>query len=209
MDILKLIKTRRSIRRYQDKPLTKEEIDKILEAGIWGPSITTFLRIQPWQFVVISDKKLIKEIYEIVLKKSKKAGIGVNILLHSAANTINTASVLIAVYNTGDLKKIRVRYKEIYTRFSKLAVKAELSAISAAIQNMILVAEDLGIGSCWLDIPLFCEKDINKFVDTNDELVALLTFGYPAEQPKPCVQYRTSALSFLCDSTVLNSPIKS
>lgn len=184
MDILKLIKTRRSIRKYKDKPIPKEKIDKILEAGIWGPSLTKFLGIQPWKFVVISDKDLIKEIYEIILKKSKKAGIGVNILLQSSVNTISTASVLIAVYNTKGLKKIRDRYKEIYTRFSKLIVKSELSATSAAIQNMILVAQDLGIGSCWLIIPLFCEKDINKCIDTNDELVALLTLGYPAEKGK-------------------------
>lgn len=184
MDLLKLIKSRRSIRKYKDKPIPKEKIDKILEAGIWGPSVTTFLGIQPWKFIVISDKNLIKEIYEIILKKSKKVGIGVNILLRSAANIINCASVVVAVYNTGDSKKLRDRNKEIYTRFSKLIVKAELSAISAAIQNMILVAEDLGIGSCWLYTPLFCGKNINKLMNTNDELIALLTLGYPAEKGK-------------------------
>ncbi len=48
---------------------------------------------------------------------------------------------------------------------------------------MILVAESLGVGSCWLDTPLFCEKEINKLLGIKDEkLIAILTLGYPAEK---------------------------
>lgn len=182
LGILRLIKKRRSIRKYQDKPIPKKIIDKIIEAGIWGPSITTFyLRLQPWKFVVINNKDLINKTSEIVLKKSKSVGIGVNILLRSVATTINSASVIIFIYNSRDVKKIKEKYKELYIKFSKLAPSAELSAISASIQNMILVAEDLGIGSCWLDIPLFCCSELNKILNTNDKLISLLTLGYPAE----------------------------
>ena len=182
MDILKIIKTRRSIRKYKNRSIPRRKINKIIEAGIWGPAVPSFLRNQPWRFIVISEKSLINNISEIVFKKSKKSGAGVNLLLHSAANIIGSAPLLIIVYNSGDIKKIKDRFEEIYAKFSKILVKAELSAISATIQNMILVAENLGIGSCWLDTPLFCKKEINSLFNTNDELVALLTFGYPAEK---------------------------
>ena len=93
MDILELIKNRRTIRRYQDKAIPKEILDKIIEAGIWGPSVPSFLNIQPWKFTIIIDKKLINRLSKILLKKSEKTGIGVNILLRSAANIIESAHI--------------------------------------------------------------------------------------------------------------------
>jgi len=66
----------------------------------------------------------------------------------------------------------------------KNAELAEISAISAAIQNMCLAAEYIGIGSCWLDLPLFCKKEINEFLGIRDDLTAILTLGYPAYDGK-------------------------
>ncbi|MDY6861816.1 MAG: nitroreductase family protein [Thermodesulfobacteriota bacterium] len=54
-DILNLIKTRRSIRDYLDKPIQKDAIDKILEAGRWAPS---GVNMQPWHFIVVKSKEL-------------------------------------------------------------------------------------------------------------------------------------------------------
>lgn len=182
MDILTLIKKRASIRRYQDKAIPKKIIDKILEAGIWGPSVPSFLRIQPWKFAVIDNKKVKNSISDIMLQKSKNSGAGLNILLSSAARIIVNARVLFVIYNSGEMEKFKNKFKEMYERFQEVIKKAELSAISAAIQNMILTAESLGVGSCWLDMPLFCEEEINQLLKTKDKLVAILTLGYPAEQ---------------------------
>ncbi|MBL7156730.1 MAG: nitroreductase family protein [Candidatus Omnitrophica bacterium] len=183
MDIFSLIKDRKTIRKYKDKPIPKEIIDKIVEAGIWGPSVPSFLKIQPWKFVVVTEKKRIKQITEL-LKKSKKTGIAINIMLSSAANIIDKAPFIIVVYNSKDLEKLKEKFKLIYSKFARIIKAAQLSAISAAIQNMILVAEDLGISSCWLDTPLFCKNEINKIFNTNNELIAILTFGYSAEKGK-------------------------
>lgn len=184
MDILKLIKNRRTIRRYQNKPVPKQALDKIIEAGIWGPSVPSFLRLQPWRFVVVRNKKLKAKIFAVIQKKAKASGAGVNLLLNSAANIVNSADTVIAVYNSGDMDKIKDKFKETYRRFESVIGKAQLSAISAAIQNMILTAYAQGIGSCWLDMPLFCKEEINRLLKTNNELVAFLTLGYPAEAGK-------------------------
>ena len=185
--ILEIIKERKTIRRYKDKPIPEKIIRKIIEAGIWGPSVPSFIsQSQPWKFVVIRNKEFKKEITKIIERKAKSCGAGVNILLSSAKNTIERAPVIILIYNTKRLEYlIKERFKVIYSHFVHLIKKAELSAISAAIQNMILVAESLGIGSCWLDTPLFCEKEINKLLGIkNEKLVAILTLGYPAEKGK-------------------------
>lgn len=184
MDILTLIKNRASIRKYKDKPIPKKIIKKIIEAGRWGPSVPSFLRIQPWYFVIIINKKKIKLLSQICIKKSKSLGAGANILLHSAGNIINSSNVVILIYNSGDMNTVKEKFKFVYENFGIIIQNAVLSAISATIQNMILTAENLGVGSCWLDTPLFCKKEITEFFNTKDELVAVLTLGYPVEEGK-------------------------
>ena len=56
--LLNLIKTRRSIRRFQDRAVAEEDINKILEAAIWAP---TGSNEQELRFVVITDRTLIEE----------------------------------------------------------------------------------------------------------------------------------------------------
>lgn len=71
MDILKLIKSRRSIRKYSDKPVSKKDIGKILEAGRWAPS---GMNNQPWRFVVVTEKEMIIKISESTKYKKTVAG---------------------------------------------------------------------------------------------------------------------------------------
>jgi nitroreductase len=182
MDILRIIKRRCSIRKYKNKPIPKKILDKIIEAGIWGPSVPSFLRIQPWRFVIITNKKSIGRLAKIILNKAQNSKAGVNILLRTAANIVGNAQAIIIIYNSRDLEKVKSKFKELVINFSTVINKAQLSAISASIQNMVLMAESLRIGSCWLDMSLFCEKEINKMLKTEEQLVAFLTLGYPAEK---------------------------
>jgi len=62
MDVLEAQKTRRSIRKYQQRPVEKEKVDKILEAAMQGPSA---MNERPWHFVVITDKATLSEIPKV------------------------------------------------------------------------------------------------------------------------------------------------
>ncbi len=186
MDILGLIKKHRAIRKYTDEQISKRIIRKIVDAGIWSSSVHGF---QPWKFIVIQDKNLILNISNILLKKSQRLGAGVNILLHSSSDTIANAPTLIIVYDTGIFTTLAKKFRKFYT---KVAYKSEMSAISAAIQNMILVADSFGISSCWLAMPQFCKKEINKLILEANELVAIVTLGYPAEKGKRSKRVSTS-----------------
>lgn len=181
MDILRLIKNRKSIRKYKNKSIPKNIVDKILEAGIWGPSVPSFLRIQPWKFVVVKDKKVIKGMADILLEKSSMSPSVVSLLLKTASSIVAGASFVIVVYNSGDVEKMKEKYKEAFAYFSEILPKAELCAISAAIQNMVLTAAAQGIGSCWLDMPLFCEDEVNNLLDETLRMAAVVSFGFPAE----------------------------
>ena len=59
MEIFELIKTRRSIRKFTDEPVSDETLNKIIEAGTWAPS---GLNNQPWKFAVVKDDGLKEQI---------------------------------------------------------------------------------------------------------------------------------------------------
>ena len=59
MDIIEIIKTRRSIREYSDKPISKDYLEKIIDAGRFAP---TARGVQPWEFVVITNADTLKKI---------------------------------------------------------------------------------------------------------------------------------------------------
>ena len=62
MDALEVIFTRRSIRRYTNKPVTEEEIKALLEAGMNAPSANNR---QPWSFIVVDDRAKLNAIMEV------------------------------------------------------------------------------------------------------------------------------------------------
>jgi len=172
MDILELIKNRTTTKRFNNKPIPIKLINKVIDAGVWGPSI---LGLQPWKFIVIVNRNVIKEFSNIIKNKSEEINVASNIV-YSVANVISNAQVVIAVYNTKIASK---RINKVGKVYGEIVKTAEVEAISAAIQNMILIAESLGIGTCWLDIPLICEDRINKFLNVDDQLIAVLGLGYP------------------------------
>ncbi len=57
--------------------------------------------------------------------------------------------------------------------------------VTIALQNMVIAAEALGLGSCW--IGHFVEKEVKRALKIPDHLkvVAMITIGYPAERPEP------------------------
>ncbi|MBI4698700.1 MAG: nitroreductase family protein [Nitrospirae bacterium] len=190
MDLLKLIKGRYTVRKYKKRPISKKTIMKIIEAGRWASSVHGF---QPWRFVVITNRSLINRISNILLKKSKVIRSSVNMIFSITGNTIANAPVVILIYNQNIFKDVSYKYNRTLKKESKAfsdgeivrtAELAEVESISAAIQNMILVAHGLQIGSCWNTLPLLCESEINKLLGSNERLIAVLTLGYPDEKSK-------------------------
>ena len=52
MDVLEVIRTRRTVRRFTERPIDREDIDRILDAARWAPSGKN---TQPWRFIVVTD----------------------------------------------------------------------------------------------------------------------------------------------------------
>ena len=156
MEFSKLVKTRRSIRKFDAaKPVTDEQINAILEAGIWAPSAGN---TQCGRYFVVRDKKVKEEL-------AVKAG-------HQPF--ICEAPVVIVV--CADLRHIEKSYG------SRGSDTYAIQDTAAAIENMLLTITDLGLASCW--IGAFDEGKAEKILNVADgwRALAMLPVGHSAVQ---------------------------
>lgn len=182
MRIQDLIAKRSSTRYFLEKAVPQRTLEKILKAGLWGPSL---MGLQTLRIKVIYNPDLKNQILQILSKKLSKLGVcGRVMFVPSTLTAINNAPTILCIYSSQEFKNIIQRFAKYKNKspnnfYVRIAEQAEICAISAAIQNMILTIEHLKLGSCWLHIPLYCEKDINVLLKTNEKLVALLAIGFP------------------------------
>lgn len=149
MEVREAIRTRRSIRKFLEKPVGEEEIREVLEAGRWAPS---GLNNQPWRLVVVRDRSMAEEL----------AG------CTKYSSIVRAAPVLICVF---------LNHSESYDR------DKDLMAIGALVQNMLLAAHSLGLGSVWLGEILKAKEKVREIlhVPPGHELAAVVALGWPAE----------------------------
>jgi nitroreductase len=166
MEIREAILNRRSIRKYKDQKISKENLDEILKAAMYAPSA---MNLQAWHYIVIEDNTVLVE----TIKSIPYA----EMLRQSAA----------AILVCGDSS----------------AEKNEswlLQNCSAAIQNILLSAYGLGIGSCW--IAIHGMDDVYKNVRAQFKLpenivpVALISLGYPDEEVKAEERFKEEKIHY-------------
>jgi nitroreductase len=81
LEFIELIKSRRSIRKYQDKPVSNEILQKLLEAAQWAPSAHNS---QPWEFIIIKDEEIKRNIANVSSwgKFFSKAPVGIAVVIN-------------------------------------------------------------------------------------------------------------------------------
>ncbi len=190
-NVIDNIMNRRSVRRYNDKSVSKAIIEQIIEAGRFAPSSHNS---QPWRFVVITDRKLIKELSDMVKKWYR------NLLRLSAVLKFNKSIKKISE----SAKKRVTTDKDLFFYDAPLLILicAEpkgfaLVDCACAAQNMMLAARSLGIGSCWIgfaDRAFRSRKLLDKAeVPKELKVMASLVFGYPLSFPDSIVERKEEA----------------
>lgn len=180
--MLSEIENRRSIRKYKDMPVSKQDIQKIINAGMLAPSSKNR---QPWRFIVISGKAKSEMLLAMKngIEREKKEPLLPESSHHIKAaeytvNIMEQAPVIIFVINTLglDLEAQLSTEERVYEI-------CNAQSIGAAIQNMTLEATKLGLGSLWICDTYFAYKELKSWLDTDGELFAALAVGYADEKP--------------------------
>jgi nitroreductase len=171
MDVFTAIRERRSCRKFQPVMVNEADIEKIIEAGNWAPSPANQ---QPWEFIVITNGDIKEKIFsesELCKKKMFEKS-GWKWLEKFSINFVKEAPVIIAV--VGDPKKSGA---DMF--LDEGAGRGYLEGCSAVVQNMMLAAHALGLGSLWFT--LFEAEPVRRILglDAGKDPIALLCIGKP------------------------------
>jgi F420 biosynthesis protein FbiB-like protein len=181
-DLLELIRTRRSIRRYEARPVPQSVVDQLLEAAVWAPSAHNR---QPWRFVVIdggAKRRLATAMGERLRRDLAADGLDPALIERDAGRSyarVTGAPLLILLCLT-------LSDMDHYPDQRRAAHEATMAAQSVAMagQNLLLAAQAVGLGACWLCAPLFCPDEVIAALDLPDDWrpQGLIAAGYPAEE---------------------------
>lgn len=157
MSVYEIIQKRRTIRRFQPRRIPLITLRKIVDSGRMGPSA---MNLQPWEFIIVDSPQLVSAVFE----QTQWAGYLPREQGRPPQGQEPTAFIVI-LYNK--------RFSSRWTHHD----------IGAAVENMILVALEEGIGSCW--IGSVNRPKVMELLEIPEEyeIDSVLALGYPAEEP--------------------------
>lgn len=173
MEVLRAIRTRRAVRQYRPDLVKKEDIHTVLDAANWAPS---GMNRQPWEFVVVTGKKIAEmgASYQKVSEEYTKnwdlspmrGSLSREEFIRFAGSYGGAPVVIVVLTDTNESPDLR---------------KADLESASAAMENLLLTATALGLGTCWMTGPLRDEKTLRTIlaIPPDREIVAVTPLGYP------------------------------
>lgn len=166
MDVFDAIESRVNVKVYDKRDVPEELITQILVAGTYAPSAGD---IQPWEFIVIKDKKLKSELSIASLRQKH----------------VEDAPVVIVV--CANLDKVYLKFKD---RGKDLYA---IQDTGAAIENMLLAVHALGLGGSW--VHAFEEEAVKRLLKIPDHIrpVGILAIGFPLPYEK---YYKTDVIPF-------------
>jgi nitroreductase len=181
-ETLRTIRDRHSVRAFTRDDVTDEEIHVLLNAANAAPSAHNQ---QAWRFIILrGDKK--QELAQLVTTQSANFPRPAAALLRMGAKSILSAPVVIAVANTGDLIRhgtelFKVEKETAHDFFRTM----EIQSSAAAVENMLLAAMSLGLGTVWLGVLYLIKDEVRRFLgEPEGEFMAVVPVGRPARTGK-------------------------
>jgi nitroreductase len=208
-ELANLIKSRRSIRVWQDKPVPEEMLLQAVELATWAPNGANF---QNWYFYIVLNKDIIKAIADAIQASTRNMASwpetvqaggsalpsrtpqGASAPPTPQRSPLGTAPAMILV-GSRRIENPRVKILEARSKVDERAAQmlqwdsilnARLQSVSASVAYLLLVLHQMGLGAVWMTGPLALAKgDIEKIlkIPSDMDILAMIPVGYPAESP--------------------------
>ena len=177
MNTLDAIAARRSIRKFKPDPVPDEALQIILTAATQAPSGKNR---QPWKFIVVKEDKrteMMRVMREGMAKaKAQDRDMGSS---EGTARVVDQAPVTVFIFNPDG-----VHPWEEHSVEQTFWDVVNIQSVGASIQNMLLAALDLGIGSLWICDVFYAYEELCNWLDEERQMIAAVSFGYPDEDPE-------------------------
>ena len=187
-ETLKSINDRHSVRTFLKDDVTDREIRILLNAANSAPSAHNQ---QAWRFIVLRGGKK-QELAQLVTLQSSYFPRPAATLLRMGAKSIISAPVVIAVANTGDLIRHGTELFKVDKETARDFFRTmEIQSSAAAVENILLAATSLGLGTVWLGVLYLIKDEVLRFLgEPGGEFMAVVPVGHavktgngPKKQP--------------------------
>ncbi len=198
-ELEKLIKGRRSIRRWKKDEVPDDLLRKAVELATWAPNGGNY---QGWRFVIVKKKETIEKMADTVQSVADKIAAWPEAIpwqedverYRKNASFFRKAPVCMGVFISGyqsPMDKVLVcreasdREAREILEFRRSAPTAIQSG-AAAVTTMLLVLHQMGLGAVWMVSPIQAKKEIENMLKSpsNMNLICLIAVGYPDESPR-------------------------
>lgn len=196
-DLEKLIKSRRSIRRWQDKKVSEELLLKAIEMATWAPNGGNQ---QNWRFYVVVNRNTIKAMADAVQASAdlmaswpEAEKFGMIAGWRERAGFFRSAPAAIVVgaaQYQSPVDQIFAAREKVDPRASQMrqwrnVVDSRIQSVASAIAYLLLVLHQMGLGAVWMTGPTQAKDEIEKIlkVPPGMDIIAFIPVGYPDEEP--------------------------
>ena len=159
MNILDVIQHRRSVRDFTDQKIPESAITALVEALRWAPSAGN---LQSRKFYFVFNEDIRNKLAQTGLKQD-----------------------FVSFIARAPLVVVACADHQIAARYGERGVNLYcIQDTAASVQNLLLAAHDLGLGTCW--VGAFKEEKVSEIIDLPDHIrpVVIVPVGYPARTPK-------------------------
>ena len=194
-DLAKLLRERRSVRRFEARPVERDIVVRLLEAAVAAPSASNK---QPWRFFVVEERARIDRMAAAVREATARIASHIPEASQPAFRAygdyftrFEAAPTVIVVLHRGLAvlsnltdEALESRDRDAITRMER---DSGLVGAALAIENILLMAHAMGLGASGMTGPLVAEPALRTILEIPDGwgIAALVPVGYPAEAPTP------------------------
>jgi len=196
-ELEKLIKSRRSVRRWQDKKVPEELLLRAIEMATWAPNGGNQ---QNWHFYVVVNPGTIKAMADAVQASADRMAswpeaekFGMAAGWRERAGFFRSAPAAIVVgaaQYQSPVDQIFAAREKVDPRASQMrqwrnVVDSRIQSVASAIAYLLLVLHQMGLGAVWMTGPTQAKDEIEKLlkVPSGIDIVAFIPVGYPDEEP--------------------------
>ena len=175
METREALAGRRSVRLYRkDLPVSQEDLTAILDSACMAPSA---INLQHWYFVVLRSAEAMSDFKAIMRRVSDKFHPILKDRFAKNPETIRDTETFLSSLGGAPVCILAFFLKNDYPDRD-----GAMQSVSAALENLMLAAWDLGLGTCWMSAPQrmgFGPEIQERFAPGKGEFVAAVTLGYP------------------------------
>lgn len=174
MELTKALRERRSIRKFKSDSVSREMLEGLLETALWAPSGRN---TQNWKFAVLTGKKkdqflrLSESVIEHVDPELRELfNDKMRLFIHGYFRDCGGApAIIVAVTENSDKPEVSA---------------ANMQSAAAALYNLMLLAHEAGLGTCWMTGHMAVEQQLMELIGCEGyRLVGVTPIGYPDQTP--------------------------